>query len=63
MLPQHVKIQRSNFPHETWEAWNSASEVAKPYLGAPGAQAKQLRGFEKVSLEAGESTTVYFDLT
>jgi len=41
----------------------SAPEVAQLYVGIPGAPAKQLRGFEKVPLEAGESTTVHFDLT
>ncbi|KAF5845566.1 hypothetical protein GGP41_009385 [Bipolaris sorokiniana] len=41
----------------------SAPEVAQLYLGIPGAPAKQLRGFEKVPLEASESTTVHFHLT
>ncbi|XP_014550271.1 glycoside hydrolase family 3 protein [Bipolaris victoriae FI3] len=41
----------------------SAPEVAQLYLGIPGAPAKQLRGFEKMPLEAGESTTVSFGLT
>lgn len=41
----------------------SAPEVAQLYLGIPGAPAKQLRGFEKVPLEAGNSTIVNFELT
>jgi beta-glucosidase len=41
----------------------SAPEVAQLYLGIPGAPAKQLRGFEKVPLEAGNSTIVSFELT
>jgi beta-glucosidase len=41
----------------------SAPEVAQLYLGIPGAPAKQLRGFEKVLLEAGNSTIVNFELT
>jgi beta-glucosidase len=41
----------------------SAPEVAQLYLGIPGAPVKQLRGFDKVALEVGESTTVNFELT
>jgi beta-glucosidase len=41
----------------------SAPEVAQLYLGIPGAPTKQLRGFEKVPLEAGNSTIVKFELT
>ncbi|KAH8588635.1 beta-glucosidase-related glycosidase [Bisporella sp. PMI_857] len=41
----------------------SGAEVAQLYLGIPGAPVRQLRGFEKVGLEPGASTTVTFDLT
>lgn len=41
----------------------SAPEVAQLYIGIPGAPVKQLRAFKKVSLEAGEKTTVSFELT
>jgi beta-glucosidase len=41
----------------------SAPEIAQLYLGIPSAPAKQLRGFEKVPLEAGNSTIVNFELT
>lgn len=41
----------------------SAPEIAQLYLGIPHAPAKQLCAFEKVPLEAGESTTVNFELT
>ena len=41
----------------------SAPEVVQLYLGIPGAPSKQLRGFEKVPLKAGESTSVRFELT
>jgi beta-glucosidase len=41
----------------------SAPEVAQLYIGIPGAPVKQLRGFDKVALEVGESTTVNFELT
>lgn len=40
----------------------SASEVAQRYLDRPGAPPKQLRGFYKVALAIGESTTVNFGL-
>ncbi|KUJ07559.1 glycoside hydrolase family 3 protein [Mollisia scopiformis] len=38
-------------------------EVAQLYVGIPGGPVKQLRGFEKVSVEVGESVTVGFDVT
>jgi len=41
----------------------SAPEVVQLYLGIPDAPSKQLRGFEKVPLKAGESTAVRFELT
>jgi beta-glucosidase len=41
----------------------SAPEVAQLYLGILGAPVKQLRGFDKVALEVGESTTANFELT
>ncbi|KAL4970600.1 beta-glucosidase [Aspergillus stella-maris] len=37
-------------------------EVAQLYLGIPGGPVRQLRGFEKVSLEAGETKAVSFAL-
>jgi beta-glucosidase len=40
-----------------------APEVAQLYIGIPDAPVKQLRGFEKVPLEVGKSTTVVFKLT
>jgi beta-glucosidase len=40
-----------------------ASEVAQLYLGIPDAPAKQLRGFEKIPLDAGEASTAIFELT
>ncbi|KAH7121520.1 glycoside hydrolase family 3 protein [Dactylonectria macrodidyma] len=39
------------------------AEVAQVFVGIPGAPARQLRGFEKPRLSAGETTTVTFDLT
>lgn len=39
------------------------AEVAQLYLGIPNAPAKQLRGFGKLSLDAGESDTVTFEIT
>ena len=39
------------------------SEVAQLYIGVPNGPEKQLRGFERVSLKAGASTTVTFELT
>lgn len=41
----------------------SGAEVAQIYLGIPSAPAKQLRGFEKRFLDAGDSTIVRFNLT
>jgi beta-glucosidase len=41
----------------------SAPEVVQLYLGIPNAPVKQLRGFDKVALEVGESATVHFELT
>lgn len=40
-----------------------APEVVQLYLGIPGAPAKQLRGFEKSTLEAGQNKTIEFELT
>lgn len=39
------------------------AEVAQLFVGIPGAPARQLRGFEKPQIVAGETTTVTFDLT
>jgi beta-glucosidase len=39
-----------------------ASEIAQLYIGIPGGPVRQLRGFEKVLIEAGTSVTVIFDL-
>ncbi|KAG9230487.1 putative beta-glucosidase M [Amylocarpus encephaloides] len=39
-----------------------AMEVAQLYVGIPGGPVRQLRGFEKVSIAAGDSATVSFDL-
>ncbi|KPM40481.1 putative beta-glucosidase M [Neonectria ditissima] len=39
------------------------AEVAQLFVGIPGAPARQLRGFEKPQIAAGETTTVTFDLT
>ncbi|KAI2470364.1 glycoside hydrolase family 3 protein [Annulohypoxylon bovei var. microspora] len=41
----------------------SGAEVAQLYLGIPNSPPKQLRGFEKVALQPGESTEVIFELT
>ena len=41
----------------------TAGEVAQLYIGIPNSPAKQLRGFEKESLNPGQSTTVKFGLT
>ncbi|KHN94649.1 Glycoside hydrolase, family 3 [Metarhizium album ARSEF 1941] len=41
----------------------AGEEVAQLYLGIPGAPLKQLRGFEKVRLAPGQSTTIDFGLT
>ena len=38
-------------------------EVAQLYVGIPNAPARQLRGFERVLLQPGESRTVTFSLT
>ncbi|KAI0528353.1 glycosyl hydrolase family 3 N terminal domain-containing protein [Xylaria digitata] len=40
----------------------AAPEVPQLYVGIPSAPAKQLRGFEKVPLEPGETKTVSFPL-
>lgn len=37
-------------------------EVAQLYVGIPGGPVKQLRGFSKVDIEPGTTTTVEFDL-
>jgi beta-glucosidase len=39
------------------------AEVAQLYVGIPGRPVKQLRGFEKVEVAPGSSTTVQFPLT
>jgi beta-glucosidase len=41
----------------------SGAEVAQLYVGIPNAPARQLRGFEKPSLNASETATVRFELT
>lgn len=41
----------------------AGAEVAQLYVGIPGGPVRQLRGFEKPVLEAGESATVSFPLT
>lgn len=41
----------------------SGAEVAQLYVGIPGGPVRQLRGFEKPVLAAGESATVSFALT
>lgn len=41
----------------------TASDVPQLYVGIPGGPAKQLRGFEKVSLGASASVQVTFELT
>ncbi|KAI1850299.1 hypothetical protein JX266_004157 [Neoarthrinium moseri] len=41
----------------------TGAEVAQLYLGIPNSPPKQLRGFEKALLHAGESATVRFELT
>jgi beta-glucosidase len=41
----------------------SAFEVPQLYIGLPNAPARQLRGFEKIYLQPGESRRVTFELT
>lgn len=41
----------------------TGAEVAQLYVGIPGGPVRQLRGFEKPVLEAGESVTLSFPLT
>nr|ATQ35959.1 beta-glucosidase [Talaromyces piceae] len=41
----------------------SGQEVAQLYLGVPKGPVRQLRGFEKVSIEPGQSKSVQFSLT
>jgi beta-glucosidase len=41
----------------------SGQEVAQLYLGIPNGPVHQLRGFEKVSVDPGQSETVQFSLT
>ena len=41
----------------------AGAEVAQLYVGIPGGPVKQLRGFDKIFLNAGEKGTVKFDLT
>lgn len=40
----------------------SCAEIAQLYVGIPGGPVKQLRGFSKVGIQAGEKVTVEFDL-
>jgi beta-glucosidase len=40
----------------------SGKEVAQLYVGIPGGPVRQLRGFEKVLIKSGKSTTVTFNL-
>lgn len=39
------------------------AEVAQLYVGIPGGPIRQLRGFSKVNIRAGQTVTVRFDLT
>jgi beta-glucosidase len=39
------------------------AEVAQLYVGIPGGPIRQLRGFSKVYIRAGQTVTVSFDLT
>jgi beta-glucosidase len=39
----------------------SASEVAQLYIGIPGAPEKQLRGYQKKTINPGQRTTVHFE--
>ncbi|KAI0882039.1 glycoside hydrolase family 3 protein [Annulohypoxylon maeteangense] len=41
----------------------AGAEVAQLYLGIPNSPPKQLRGFDKVNLQPGESAEVTFELT
>ncbi|KAJ5358568.1 uncharacterized protein N7496_010981 [Penicillium cataractarum] len=41
----------------------AGDEVPQLYLGIPNAPARQLRGFEKVTIEAGKKTRVEFSVT
>src|SRR5699024_4475862 len=41
----------------------TASEVPQLYVSIPNAPVRQLRGFEKVPLKAGQTKTVRFPLT
>lgn len=41
----------------------TGAEIAQLYVGIAGGPVKQLRGFEKPVLEAGQSATVEFPLT
>lgn len=41
----------------------TASEVPQLYVGIPGGPSKQLRGFEKIKLQPGESKSATFKLT
>ncbi|KAJ4164934.1 hypothetical protein LMH87_006587 [Akanthomyces muscarius] len=41
----------------------AGQEIAQLYLGIPGAPPKQLRGFEKLGLQPGETGKVTFELT
>lgn len=41
----------------------TGAEIAQLYVGIAGGPVKQLRGFEKPVLEAGQSATVEFSLT
>lgn len=41
----------------------SAGEVAQLYIGIPGAPEKQLRGYQKKTINPGEKATVNFEIT
>ncbi|KAI1443413.1 glycoside hydrolase family 3 protein [Annulohypoxylon stygium] len=41
----------------------AGAEVAQLYLGVPNSPPKQLRGFEKVNLQPGESAQISFEVT
>jgi beta-glucosidase len=41
----------------------SGEEVAQVYAAIPNSPPKQLRGFEKVALDQGESAEILFELT
>jgi beta-glucosidase len=73
-FPPDAQIEQGGNPH-LWDeiatisvvVANSGtldgSEVAQLYLGIPGGPVRQLRGFEKVHIPAGEEVQVAFTLT